>query len=225
MSKISRVSLLAICLLLVSGIIFAQPKKTKTAAKVQRFELGTIDNQIYTNRFFNLQVPLPEIWQVQEPIIGEIIKDEALKNIKGKNTATQKALNQQMQKVFVAFTIFKEVAGTFDNASIILTFEDMRKVPVVKSAVDYLQVAINTYRNLKLPPGFKYDTKVRTETLGNTKFAFLETENGLVRQRIYALFRKGYAVFFTLTYLNDEDLETMINIIEAGNYNFVSGQK
>jgi len=220
MSKLFRLNLLTICFVFLAGISLAQPQKAPT--KGQRFEVGTVENQIYTNRFFNLQMALPETWQVQEQIIGEIIKDEGLKSVKGKNTATQKAINQQIKKVFVAFTCFKEFVGVPDNASIILTIEDMRSVPTVKNAVSYLQLAINTYRNLKLPPGFKYDTIVRTETLANTKFAFLEIVNGPTKQKIYTLFRRGYAILFTLSYVNDEDLSGMIKIIDRGNYSYVS---
>ncbi|HEY0658166.1 MAG TPA: hypothetical protein VGD05_06815 [Pyrinomonadaceae bacterium] len=195
-----------------------KPVSAKPAPKsIAPLDLGTIKGNTYTNRFFGFTFSLPETWQIQEQIINKIIKDNAARETKAKNDATQKAFDQAVNRVTVFLTATRDTLGASENASIVCSIEDMRLIPAVKDGVDYLDLAINTYKRIQLPPDFKY-SEVKAEKLGKTQFAYIEINKTGINQRMYATFRKGYAIFFVFTFNNKEDLETMRQILAQGNF-------
>jgi hypothetical protein len=221
MKNITRI-LVFISLIGVSAFAQTKPKPkpvpAKAAAKPSApLDLGEVDGKTYANRFFGFTFSLPETWQIQEQIINKIIKDTGTRETKAKNVVTQKAFEQAMNRVTVLLSAFKNTLGAAENASIVCSLEDMRSVPAVKDGVDYLDLNISTFKRLQLPPDFKY-SEVKAEKLGKTQFAYIEITKRVANQRIYATFRKGYAIFFVLTFNNEEDLETMRQILAQGNF-------
>jgi len=223
MKNISRI-LIFIILFGVSAFAQTKPKptskpvSTKTPPKPSAsLDLGTVDGAAYTNRYFGFTFSLPETWQIQEQIVNKIIKDTGTRETKAKNAVTQKAFEQAATRVTVLLSAFKNTLGAAENASIVCSLEDMRPIPAVKDGVDYLDLNINTFKRIQLPPDFKY-SEVKAEKLGKTQFAYLEITKTNANQRIYATFRKGYAIFFVLTFNNEEDLETMRRILAQGNF-------
>jgi len=221
MKNITR---LVIFISLFGVLAFAQtkpkpkPAPPKAAPKPSApLDLGKVDGKIYTNRFFGFTFSLPETWQIQEQIINKIIKDTGTRETKAKNAVTQKAFEQAATRVTVLLSAFKNTLGAAENASIICSLEDVRPIPAVKDGVDYLDLNISTLKRVQLPPDFKYSV-VKAEKLGKTQFAYLEITKTNANQRIYATFRKGYAIFFVLTFNNEKDLETMRQILAQGNF-------
>jgi len=192
----------------------APPAKKAAAAELDK---GTIEDGQYTNKYFGITFQVPENWQVQEEIVNKIIKDEGAKSVKAKTNAGQKALNQASNRVTVAVTAFKNQFLSNDNASFVLSFEDLRPVPTVKDAVDYLQLLVTTLKQVQLPPEMKY-SEIQAEKLGTRQFGFIEINRKEATQRMYVTVKKNYAIFFVFTYNDAADLETMRTMLANGNF-------
>lgn len=190
------------------------PKVLPSTAELDK---GTIEDGQYTNKYFGITFQVPENWQVQEEIINKIIKDQGAKSVKAKTNAGQKALNQASNRVTVAVTAFKNQFLSNDNASFVLSFEDLRPVPTVKDAVDYLQLLVTTLKQVQLPPGMKY-SEIQAEKLGTRQFGFIEINRKEATQRMYVTVKKNYAIFFVFTYNDAADLETMRTMLANGNF-------
>ena len=93
----------------------------------------------------------------------------------------------------------------------------MKTVPQVEDAVDYFDLVRSQYAAMKLPPDFKY-SETQAEQLGSKQFAFLDTSGAAGKKRMYATIRKGFAIMFTLSYTNDDDLQTFRQILSDGNF-------
>ena len=88
----------------------------------------------------------------------------------------------------------------------------------IRDGQDYLRLNIQTLKKLQLPPDYKYSEKIELEKFGNETFYYIDIERAAYRQRIYSTYRKGYALFFTLSYVTDEDLETMRSILKNSDF-------
>ena len=195
------------------------PKALPSTAKSAAVELdrGTVEDGQYTNKYFGIKFPIPENWEVQEEIVNKLIKDQGAKSAKGKTAAAQKALDKATNRVTVAMTVFKNPLGSEENASFVLSFEDLRSIPAVKDAVDYLQLLVTTLKQVQLPPGMKY-SEIQAEKLGTRQFGFIEINKKEATQRMYVTVKKNYAVFFVFTYNDAADLETMRTMLANGNF-------
>lgn len=219
-----KIILFAIAAVIFSASVSAQTKpkpkaaaapKTTTAAV--KFEKGTVDGTTFTNKFFGMKFDVPENWQVQEEIVNKIIKDAGTKSVKAKNNPTQKALDQAAARVTVALTALKNPMGSAENASVVLSFENMNSTPVVKDAVDYMDLMVNTFKSVQLPAGMTYSA-VQAEKLGARQFAYLDVKRPEVKQRMYVTMKKGYAILFVFTYTDAADLETMRTMLANANF-------
>lgn len=203
--------------LTVSAQTKARPKAVPKVAAAVELDKGTIEDGQYTNKYFGISFQLPENWDVQEEIVNKIIKDRGAKSLKAKTAAGQKALNQASNRVTVAVTAFKSPLGSDNNASFVLSFEDLRPVPTVKDAVDYLQLMVTTLKQVQLPPGMNY-SEIQAEKLGTRQFGFIEINRKEATQRMYVTVKKNYAIFFVFTYNDAADLETMRTMLANGNF-------
>lgn len=217
-------------LFFATGNGFAQKSKTvkpkDKATSVPKTNLndsqqdffGEIEGSSYKNKFFGVKITLPENWLAQESEVGKAMKQAGFEMVKGKTAQTQKAFEDATQRVTVLFTGSKDILGIENNA--IMAFAAERKTPLmqIRNGEDYLRLNIQSFKKLQLPPDFKYSETIKSEKFGGETFYYLDVERTGFQQRFYAIYRKGYALFFTLTYANDDDLETMEEILRRSDF-------
>lgn len=184
-------------------------------------DLGSIAGQIYTNPTFRFQIIFPENWSIVD---GDFVAKTRTKGIdlslrapKTIDLASQAKLNRDLRKTSVALTAVRTGTDTKENAIVRISLEDLKTVPQVKDAVDYFDLVRSQYAAMKLPPDLKY-SETQAEQLGIKQFAFLDTSNAAGKKRMYATVRKGFAIMFTLSYKNDDDLEAFRQILTDGNF-------
>lgn len=221
-----------ICFLIVAllgGTVFGQKNaaraKTKkpTAPRVVNADAeadftGGFDGGVYKNRFFGVKMTMPESWLIQERQVSDAIKDAGTQMVKGKTTATDKAYQQAVQRLTVLFTASKDILGIENNATMIFSAEKSTPLVQVRNGRDYLRFNIQSFKKLQLPPDFKYSETIAAEKFGAETFYSLDVQRATFQQRFYATYRKGYALFFTLTYANQEDLETMKEVLRNSDF-------
>ena len=123
-----------------------------------------------------------------------------------------------MQRVTILFTASKDILGIENNAIMVFAAEKKTPLMQIRNGEDYLRLTIQSFKKLQLPPDYKYSEKIESEKFGNETFHYIDIERINYRQRIYSTYRNGYALFFTWSYVTDEDLETMKNIFQNSDF-------
>ncbi|HEX8733936.1 MAG TPA: hypothetical protein VF721_01345 [Pyrinomonadaceae bacterium] len=218
-----------IALFTLAGHVYAQKRQVKAkpvapaASKANQTDsradfYGGFEGSTYKNKFFGLKIEIPEKWVIQESEVNKAIKQTGSEMVKGKTAQTEKALDAAFQRLTVLFTASKDILGMGNNAIMILSAEKAPATVPYRSGKDYLRLNLDSFKRVQLPPDFKYSETINSEKLGNETFYSLDIQRSGFKQRFYATARKGYALFFTLSYMTDEDLETIKGIIRNSDF-------
>ena len=180
--------------------------------------LGEVEGNTYQNKFFGVKLNIPEPWLIQESEVNDAIKELGSEMVTGKTSQTQKSYKAAVQRLTVLFTASKDILGIENNATFILSAEKSTPLVQIRNGQDYLRFNIQSFKKLQLPPDFKYSETIKSEKFGNETFYYLDVERATYWQRFYAIHRKGYSLFFTLTYSSEKDLETMKGILRNSDF-------
>jgi len=191
----------------------------KPAAKTAN--TGDMSGHAFTSEQFHFQITIPVAWYVADDNFENTTRKEGF-DLSLKPPATlgpiaKTRLDQSLKRVKVLFTAYRSSAGAKDGAIMRVSAEDLTTVPQVKDAVDYFDLMRKTFQSMKLPADFKY-SETQAEKLGQKQFAFLDVSSKAGKKRMYAMVRGGHAIMFTLSYLRDNDLQTMRQILANGNF-------
>lgn len=179
---------------------------------------GEIEGDSYKNKYFGIKITIPENWLAQESEVGKAMKKLGAAVVKGKTAQTQKAFDEAVQRVTPLFTASKDILGLENNAIMGFAAEKKHPLAQIRDGQDYLRLNIQTFKKLTLPPDFKYSETIKSETFGGETFYYIDVERTNFQQRFYAIYRKGYSLFFTLTFATDEDLETMKEVLRNSDF-------
>jgi hypothetical protein len=179
---------------------------SKTA---QLFDLGKAENGIYTNTFFNLEVPFDTSWKVQDKQqMSDIIK--ASENIiLGDDKLAKKLLDASLVNSAYLFTIFKhEVGAAVDfNPSLMVMAENTKIYPGIQTGSDYL---FHTKKLLaQTQMDYDFDKPLFKQKIGSVDFdtqeAILHYMNHSITQEYASYVTKGFCLTFILSYANEAE--------------------
>lgn len=219
-------------LLVVNGFSQARPKVTKFPAGVPVKETGVeaaggkVEKRTYSNKKFGFEITVPENWFIGGADFEKVLKDN------GHDISVDLATAKAGRSIDVLMTAFRSEAAN-GGAILRVTSENLKANPQICDAVDYFDAITAAYVTSKLPSDFVYSS-TKAEKLGPKQFAFLDTSSNVGKKRMYAMMidpvtksgnkhmcelgRTGIAIMFTLSYTNDEDLQTLRRILETGNF-------
>jgi hypothetical protein len=182
---------------------------------------GSVSGRTYTNEKLNFSITFPDTWLVPDSDFEEYMKkqgfDLSLKAPDNLGMADRAKVNQSLKRVEILVTAYRSMPGSNDNAIMRVSAEDLKPNPQIKDAVDYCDAIRNSYKTMKLPADLKY-SETGAERLGPHQFAYLDVSSKAGKKRMYATVRNGFAILFTLSYISDEDLQTMRQILSEGNF-------
>jgi len=222
-----------IVLLLAVSVAFPQKRRTPTkklpssipvkpGTEVReaavKLDSGSVTGRTYINPTLSFQVTFPDIWLIPGPDFEDYMKSAGF----DLHTINSDALGPLAKKQFaknvtVLLTAYRSMPGTPDNTFVLIAAENLSAVPQIKDAVDYIDVVRQSLLKAKLPAGFKVG-ETDAEKLGAMQFAFLDTSSGTQKRRLYATVRQGYALLFTISYVDDADLATVRDVLRAGDF-------
>ena len=218
-------------IVILTVAVFTQTKpKPQPAAKASipkavpakdPVDKGTISGQTYSNRTFRFEVTFPDTWQIAgDDFEAEMKKagfDLSLKAPTNTTPQMRTRINQAVKNVDVLMTAYRSLSDSAKNAILRISVEDLSSNPQIKDAVDYFDAMRNQYRTMTLPVDFKY-SETSAEQLGRKQFGFLDTSSKSGKKRLYATVRNGSAILFSLSYTDDEDLQTLRKVLSEGNF-------
>ncbi len=180
-----------------------------------------LSGRTYSNPSLAFSVTFPEGWVIS----GNDLEAEAkkagidldLKAPEGIGEVSRVRLDKSLKNVSILATAFRAANAPAKGAVIRISLENLSLNPQIKDAVDYFDAIRSEYARMRLPADFKY-SETQAEQLGKHQFAFLDLYSTAGKKRLYATVRRGYAVLFTLSYTNDEDLQAMRRMLSEGNF-------
>ncbi len=171
---------------------------------------GKVADRTYSNSRFEFEVTVPENWYIAGNDFEKVVRAH------GHDLSIDPLTTKSARQIDVLLTAFRSDTGRH-GAVLRVTAEDLRANPQIRDAVDYFDAITAAYSTSKLPPDFSYSA-TKAERLGPYQFAFLDTASNSGRKRLYATVIKQSAIMFTLSYTNDDDLQTLKKMLANGKF-------
>lgn len=181
-------------------------------AEIEGFDYGTVANGKYSNKFFNLEMNIPEGWHVQdtEQMQGLVDKTKEIAKEEGDEIMT-KSLNTADITTANLLMVFRSEVGTTPdfNPNFILTVENMQNHAWVKTGKQYLDNTKKLMTQSKMNlTDFSDGEKT---TLGGMDFysmSYSQEVNGMkLQQTIMVTIKKGFAILLISSYDGSEQKE------------------
>jgi hypothetical protein len=214
---------------LFASVGFAQIKKASTAPRgvpiksIPKKEV-TAPKSIgkkYTNDELKFEITLPDTWLIADSEFNKKISEQgidlALKAPDDLSKVSQVRINRALDCVTILLTAYRPTFTTEESALIRVSLENLTPLPEVRDAVDYFDLMRGQFKVMTLPPNFIY-SETQAEKLGQRQFAYIDVTSNAGKKRLYATVRNRYAILFTVSYKDDRDLQTMRQILSAGNF-------
>lgn len=226
-----KFAFVAVFLFLFSSVGFAQkkgrPRPRRTPAKAApakaSVDMGSVSGRTYTNKTFGFEVTFPDTWLIPDNDFEDYMKkqgfDLSLKAPDSLPPSTKNTLNRALKQVTILLTAYRSMPGSADNAIVRISVENLAANPQIKDAVDYFDAIRAMYKTMKLPAELEY-SETQAEKLGSMQFAFLDTLSPDGKKRMYATVRNGFAIMFSLSYSQSDDLDTFRQVLTDGNFVF-----
>jgi len=180
------------------------------------FDYGVVENGVYKNNYFGVSIPFNPDWDVQSQKQMSDLTKSGTDLLTGDNDEFQKVVDASLVNVAELFMIFKHELGstTEFNPSFIMNAENLKQFPNVKDAEGYLVSAKDLLLQSNMQINFRSD-EYEVE-IGNEKFICMEIENASygIFQDYFVTLKRGFAIAFIVTYVNEEDKKELYSIIE-----------
>lgn len=207
-----------VLLVSLTVFLFSCNKHTKPA----NFDYGTVENNVYTNNYFDFTMNLPVNWDILSQSQTEQLQQNGMKSAAGTNKELKKVIKASSVSTASLLSIFKYInmdTTKIDfNPSIIVVAERINQTPALNSAEQYL---IQTSKLLKRSTLIidSIDNQIYNHKISDKRFSELklvqEGEHNKVHQDYYCVIIKDFAVSFIITYTNDIDKQELTGIINS----------
>lgn len=198
-----------VSLLLLGTITSCKPKE----GLPDNFDYGRVENGVYSNAYFDFDIPLPADWVIRNREDMERIYEAGHEVVREKNE--QLASQLEASKINRA-TLLSLVKSTSDitadttdtpGASFSIVVENLSTHPAVRNSRDYLSQAAQLLEqsglDYTITPGFV------SEQVGNRLFDRMDLRllhNGTtVHQTYYVTIVRRFALCILLSYVEDAD--------------------
>ena len=180
------------------------------------FDYGIIENGVYSNKFFNFELPVNDNWSVQtKEQIAEINK-AGRDAMAGTNEKLKKNLTASQINVADLLAVFEFPTGTVPgtNPSLIMNAENLKNFPNVKSSEDYI-TSVNKLLS-QTSVTLKYLKEPYKKTIGGKEFMAMEIyyEDYNITQEYIATLSNGFAISIVVAYENEDQKQELHKMID-----------
>lgn len=183
------------------------------------FDYGKIDNNVYSNNYFNFTLSLnPEWYLIPDSELNNFI-DDGLDIISNENKDLKKGLDASKVNLATFFAVFKhEIGANIEfNPSISMNVENLNQFPEIITEEAYLDQG----RKLLINSGLdiEYSQDVETEVINGVEFKTMKLVNKMnvypIYQKNYCLLKNGFAINTIISYVETEDRDALIEMIQS----------
>ncbi len=206
--------ILSLLLLIICTMSCSQGQKSKD------FDYGKIEDNVYSNAFFNFKIDIPTTWSIQNKEQINNLIEKGKKIVAGDNENLKKVLEASEINSAYLLTIFKhELGSPVDyNPSLMIIAENLKLSPGIKTGGDYLfhtrkilqQTTIN-YHTI--------DDDFKQVDLNNQEFYQMNAHATLggiaLTQRYYSTIKNGFSINVVISFANDEQRAELEEILKS----------
>lgn len=182
----------------------------------ENFDLGSTENNLYTNSFFKMEMPVPENWSLQTKEELQVLMNLGKATLKDQKYADK--LSSADIRNATLFGMFKYPLDSLVefNPSLLMIAENIRIAPSIKTGQDYLEQSKKTMNLSNL--NYTFEDDLRKITLSGKDFYILTAQTnsalvGNITQRYYTSVIDGFALSIIVSYNSDEQLAQFKSII------------
>jgi len=191
-----------------------------TNGKPENFDYGSVTDNIYSNKYFNCTIKLPNDWIVQSKAQTERIADLGKDLVAGDDKKMKAVIKASDVNTANLLAVFQhEVGAAVEyNPSIMIVAENIKNAPGIKSGSDYLYQS----RRLLKQSQFQYDylsEDFKSESINGTEFykmdAYLNYMGLEIKQIYYSTITMGFSFNMIISYVNDEQKNILFESINS----------
>ena len=133
MKKFNQIALLTA--LAFTCLFFGCRKKPE-----EKIDFGSVENSVYSNKFFGFTIRIPNNWQVQDKKTRQMLMDSGKKAVAGEDKNLQAAMDASKSRTVNLLSVFRHPLSTpvSFNANLICSAEQIQQFPGIKTADDYI---------------------------------------------------------------------------------------
>ena len=202
-----RVFFFAVLLLVVAGCKL-QPKN---------FDYGKTENGVYTNNYFDFEIPVPPNWVVQNKEQVQQLQKTGEELVSGSNKELGAKIKAADIRTAILLTVFKNKTDAVTekfNSSFIILSENLGGMPIKKGS-EYLAHAKEIMQQSNM--SYQFAPNYASEKIGNREFDRMDVSLGgqtpNVQQSYYSVIDKDFALSIIISYEDDEQKAELKNII------------
>jgi hypothetical protein len=219
-SILAPAALLLLLCVYTAGQTTTSPQEPPLPAASLPVASGTITDSTYKNDYFGMQLIIPAGWTVYDAQGRRILIEQGRQQFTNNEKSVQAQLDAGISRTVNLLTISKpaEDDSGIENAIFVCGAEFVpRTASAAATSQDYLTQVKRLLGYSKIP--YKLENPVSSEKINGIDFAVLtvssESPRGEFRQKYYAIMKKGYAIFFISTYINEPDLAVMDKLMSS----------
>lgn len=208
--------------IIFTEIFFLFVVSTTTYAQVQpaNFDYGKVENNKFTNSYFNFEMPVPADWFIQSKEETKNMMQTGREMVAGDDENLKAVFDASEINSAFLLTVFKyeQGAAVEFNPSISILAENLKNYPGIKTGADYL---FHTSRILAQSQ-VKYDRidkEFDKEVINATDFYIMHTEMnymGLsIKQIYYSAIVKGFSFDVIISYVDEDQKNELLSLINA----------
>lgn len=179
--------------------------KDKAIVEQEGFDYGTVANNKYTNKFFNIEMDVPAGWDVQDQEQRDAMMKEGQEIAAGDNEMMKAQIKASEINSANLLTVYQHKVGADVeyNPSFMLVAENLKKFPAIKTGDQYLDNAkqLLTSSAMKIS---KIDDTYTKRDINGIEFHAMNVVmdvNGIpVYQTYMATVKDGFALGFIYSY-------------------------
>lgn len=211
-----NIKMIVVCLLSV-GVFNAYSQE---ASIDKPFDYGTVENNIYSNSYFDFNMTIPTDWSVQSQEQVDHLSKIGKKLMAGDDEQMKAVLNAVDIQTAYLLAVFKYEKGTAVdyNPGFILISENIVQSPGIKTGSDYLFHA----RKLMEQSQLKYnhiDSDFKKEVVDGVDFYTMNAEMKYmklsIKQVYYSTIRNGFAFSVVISYVTKDQKKELLKVIES----------
>jgi len=182
----------------------------------KNFDYGKIENGVYTNNYFDFEIPVPPNWAVQNKEQVQELQKTGQELVSGDNKELGAKIKAADIRTAMLLTVFKngtEVVTERFNSSFIILSENLGGMPIRKGS-DYLAHAKGIMQQSNM--SYQFAPGYSTEKVGNREFDRMDVSlpgQPDVQQSYYSVIDRDFALSIIISYADDEQKAELKNII------------
>jgi hypothetical protein len=184
-------------------------------------DLGSIQNSLYTNDFFNLRIPVPAGWNIHDEASKRRIMQTGNDELTAAKPETAQSLNKSLQRTLnlLAFDNLNVASSDGGAAALLVGAE---RIPAGQT-ITVLKYMETTKRLVMGVSGYETVEDIHLETIGGVECGAMTLKRvmpgGTLHQKYVGLIRKGYAVFLVTAYSNENAGRKLDDILKQSKFN------